>query len=217
MYRTTETPTRERCAEHDLAVGPAGECVLCRRARARVGGVGNARPRWLGPALVAASLGTLLLGGAALARTRPSTGAPPVQEPVTGEMPRPVVAPLEVRASVPVAPTPHEVRPAPAPAPPVAPPRNYLDEAYAAMPKGNLYDEALAPQAATTAPGCPCRTTGCQRQYLLAYGGRMRSTGSRVSGTPTVQVQVQQTVAPAPMVQYGHAGGSLSRGVAVRH
>src|SRR6185312_2930761 len=63
MYR--DPLTRERCAEHDLALGPGGECVLCRRGRAR-----PAHQRWLGPAVAAASLGTLLLGGVALARTR---------------------------------------------------------------------------------------------------------------------------------------------------
>jgi hypothetical protein len=183
MYRDQET-ARARCPEHDLALGPAGECVLCRRARARSGG----RPRWLSPALTMAGLGTLLLGGVALARTRTPSQAVADAVTIGAAEVRPVLHAVEPRAELPAAPAAAvavaetETRPcepqaaAPPAVVPARPQRNYLDEAYAAMPKAHLYDEPVAsPRTAATHAPCPCANGGCPpRTYLssrpLSYG-----------------------------------------------
>lgn len=217
MYRTNQGPppsARERCAEHDLAVGPGGACVLCRRERAR-----PARStRWLGPALLAAGLGTLLLGGVALAR--PRAQVPHVAEHPIAEAAPPVQAPPEVRpvvaAALPSSFFPREEPIAPRPAAsatPAPPPHDYLEEAYAAMPKGNLYDEA-APAPATTPAACPCRATGCQPRY--GYGIVRRLPSHRVQAMAVARVQSPPVAVASPPAMVGRAGGSFSRGAAVR-
>jgi hypothetical protein len=192
MYRTSQGPSRERCAEHDLAVGPGGVCILCRRATVRPAG----RQRWLAPTLVAAGLGTLLLGGVALARGpgRPIPETAPVeamQAQPRLEAPAVHVAATETR--------PCEPQPVRASAPPpAAPQRNYLDEAYAAMPKEGLYDEGPA-HLASGGAACPCRAkSGCQPHgYTYTRGvpyytrtgvSRVGAPGTQMGAPPPPQV-----------------------------
>jgi hypothetical protein len=147
----------ERCPEHNLAFGPTGACVLCRREQP--GQVARARG-WWSPVLLVAGLGTAPLGGVALGRRH--APPPPVVEATAAEavpVP-PVEAPIEETPVAVVAqPRPREI-PAPAvPAPaPTPPPRDYLGEAYAAMPKGDLYDAPAHPapvQPSVTASAPP--------------------------------------------------------------
>lgn len=204
---------RERCAEHDLAVGPGGECVLCRRARVRTV---SGPPRWLAPAMLAGGLGTTLLGGVALARTR--TSAAPVVETAAREMAPaaphaaavPCVPPVvETRPCEPLPETPHVSH---HPSHPAQPQHNYLDEAYAAMPKENLYDEAPVRVPSTTGTSeCPCqRTGGCQPHYVSYVRGTSYQQGTtRPVGAPlqpTSNVRVQH-VGPAPA--FARGGGRL--------
>jgi hypothetical protein len=202
----------ERCAEHDLAVGPAGECVLCRRARARRPTTAG-RPRWLAPALLAAGLGTTLLGGVALARTR--TPAPVVEAASTEVAAPPIELPPAVAETRPCEPPaafpPTPAAPLPAPPPPAAKQRNYLEEAYAAMPKGHLYDEPPARQGTTgeTASTCPCRTGGCQHRYYLStravpYAPTRVGTSGVQTGTADGQPFRPTSAGPRP--------GSFNRG-----
>jgi hypothetical protein len=206
MYRNRQSSLR--CPEHDLALGPGGECVLCRRGRARP------PQRWLGPALGAASLATLLLGGVALARTRAPSPVRATPEMV-GMEPVSAAVPVESRPTLAAAPL-FEVHPSPPPTPlapgaPAPPPRNYLDEAYAAMPKGQLYDEA-PPATTVRSSTCACRKHGCQSSFVY---GTYRPHHAPHPATPQVVVDVQQP-APIPVATYGRAGGSFSRGAGVR-
>jgi hypothetical protein len=189
--------SRERCAEHDLAVGPGGECVLCRRARVRpVSG----RPRWLAPALLAAGLATTLLGGVALARTR--TAVPPVAQTATAEVIPPAAPHVEVSSVHAAVAQTHPYEPGaayhPSPPPPAPPPRDYLGEAYAAMPKDHLYDEAPATPAPSVL-ACPCLQAGCQVRYS-SYGGavsyppRAVSTAASAPGTSVRSMTSMSTV-----------------------
>jgi hypothetical protein len=172
MDRSSQTSPAERCDEHNLAVGPSGVCVLCRRER-----VGPAaRSTWISPVVVAASLGTALLAGVALGHRRPPP--PPVVEATAAEKVQPVEAPAEGK---PVdlgdeEPPPRALPTASAAASAHAPPqRNYLDEAYAAMPKGNLYDEAPASATAQPSASGSARPPPRPRSGM----GRGRSGGSR--------------------------------------
>lgn len=188
---------RERCAEHDLAVGPGGECVLCRRARSHLRPA-SGRPRWVAPALLVAGIGTTLLGGVALARTRTSAPPPVLEMPATAEAAQ--AAPVEVpEIASPKATSPSfEPSTVPHPATPAAvPPRDYLGEAYDAMKKEHLYDEAPAKRA-SGAEGreCPCRKTGCTPHY---YSYAIRPGTTAVS-MPLVPVASPPTgfASPAP-------------------
>ncbi len=208
MYRDSQT--RERCVEHNLALGPGGECVLCRRGRAR-----PASQRWLGPAVAAAGLGTLLLGGAALARTRAPSSVQATRELAAIE-PVPAAMAMEGRPALVAAPR-SELRDAPEPSPrtpatPAPPPRNYLDEAYAAMRKAHLYDEAR-PGTAAPSSTCPCRTHGCQRTFVSGTYVPRHASGP---AAPPMLVGMQPP-ASAPVPMYGRSGGSFSRGGGVRH
>jgi hypothetical protein len=174
MDAPSQTSPGERCAEHNLAVGPTGECVLCRRVDpGRV-----AQARWLSPVLVAAGLGTALLCGVALGRRH--TPPAPVAEAAPAEpaeTARPVEEPIEESPVALLAETrPREVLPAPVAAATHAPPqRNYLEEAYAAMPKGNLYGDAPA-RAATAQPTASAPPALRPR---FGMGGRGRGGGRR--------------------------------------
>ncbi len=136
------TDTEGRCAEHNLAIGPEGTCVLCRREQP----VPAAPGRWLLPVVLAASVGTAVLSGFALGRRH---GAPVVEAtaaepaaPVAPAIDESPVAVLEDPPAEEPLPAPVAAAPAPAPPQPTAPPRDYLDEAWRQIPKGNLYDEA---------------------------------------------------------------------------
>jgi glutaredoxin len=110
-----EGGTRAQCAEHGLATGPGGRCVLCRRAE----GTRNSR---LYERLAFGALGVLALGvaGAVLERRmRPSPVVAPVVEVAPDDAPEtprpeahaaprptsasPLPAPVRPRASVPAA------------------------------------------------------------------------------------------------------------------
>jgi hypothetical protein len=172
----------ERCDAHNLAVGPDGACVLCRRERGS-GEHAFALPRrsragWLVGVLATACLGVAFLGGAALARGR---RAPLAQN---AEAPPVEVAPLRANVDehppVVVADAPpetvHEPAPPPVatPSPPSSPNRNYLDEAYAQLDKRGLYGDG--PHAASTGTGKAC-TPGAPRKYYNAYYGRPPAMG----------------------------------------
>jgi len=193
---------KERCEAHNLAVGPDGRCVLCRResssdvSRPDVPSVASSRSGLgLIGAIGAGCLGVAFLGGVALAkghRTAPLTEArPPVLVEPVAALPL-EVPPLEVPPRL-QEPQPEalEVNPAPPPPrPPVVPSpepqRNYLDEAYAALDKRGLYDTAQAPKAAVaTAAKTPCvpRTymMGQRYPYGAGYGYGYTRSGSGVS------------------------------------
>jgi glutaredoxin len=97
--------TRAQCAEHGLAAGPDGRCVLCRRAQR----TGSSR---LYERLAFGALGVLALGvaGAALEkRTRPSPVVAPVVEVAPDEAPetpRPEAHAVPRRTSVSAPPAP---------------------------------------------------------------------------------------------------------------
>src|SRR6185437_17010472 len=101
--------------------------------------------------------------------------------------------------------------PAPAPTPP---PRDYLGEAYAAMPKGNLYDETRARAPERSAPAgheCPCRRTGgCQVRYYYTPGVTLRAGGGSVTATQLPPVEPRGTV---PTMQHASGMPSFSRPV----
>jgi hypothetical protein len=182
MDRSSQTSPGERCEEHNLAIGPSGKCVLCRREVAAPAAPA-APASWLSPVLVAAGIATALLAGVALGRRH--TPPPPVAEVAAFQPVQPVEAPAEdnpVAFSAEPPPRERPAAPAPAPAsasaPPRAPPqRNYLDEAYAAMPKGN--DDAPArpapaqPSATATAWPPPRPRMG------MGMGGHGRHGGGR--------------------------------------
>jgi hypothetical protein len=158
-------PSLERCAAHNLTVGPEGECVVCRRERLGP----PARSRWLTSGIVAAVLGTVLLGGVALARTHtpppPVVDARPVEVPVAAPVEQPAEIPPALPNLVELAPPP----PAPTAAPkPPEPQRNYLDEAYAAMDKKGLYDN---PQSTPSKQACGAAPAVPRRYYGGARGG----------------------------------------------
>jgi hypothetical protein len=148
---TNQTPGGDRCAEHNLAAGPTGECVLCRRERSEPA----APARWLSPLLLAAGLGTALLCGLVLGRRQ--APPPPVAEATamaTAAMAQPVEDPIEEGpVALAAEPLPRELPALPVPAPThVTPQRDYLGEAYAAMRKSDLYGDAPA-HSAPAQPG----------------------------------------------------------------
>jgi hypothetical protein len=167
-------PALERCASHNLTVGPDGECVLCRRERLGP----PSQSRWLTRAVAAAGAGVVLLCGVALARSR--TPPPP---------PPPEAAPAAIDPAPPADDLPDEAPPtlaAPAPAPadpapahsaaPAPTQRNYLDEAYAALDKRGLYDN---PHPSTSKPS-RCASSGCggpRRVYVYRGGYAPRAPG----------------------------------------
>jgi hypothetical protein len=158
----------DRCESHNLAVGPDGACVLCRRERSGTG----APARWHGQAAIAAALGVTLLGAVAFARGR--SRQPPPQTPPTETGAARVEATTPVPAEAPPV-LEDPVRPQPVPPPvvqrptpePQSPQRNYLDEAYAAIDKRHLYDNGTPAQPSGGKSGGSC--VPVQRVY---YGGR---------------------------------------------
>jgi hypothetical protein len=186
----------DRCAAHNLARGPDGACVLCRREALRgaslasgstwgaagggVHGNRHERARWLVHGFVAAALGVAFLGGVALARSRPPqrplVQAPPVStvDAVPEPGPQSEEAQPQLSGLSPMVPEPGPMPPL-SPAPPipakptaVPPQRNYLDEAYAAIDKSNLYDNPR-PQAAPSPSASPCGSA--PRRYFRAVRG----------------------------------------------
>jgi hypothetical protein len=200
---SSELPSRaqalERCATHNLAVGPDGRCVICRREgpgeeAGRDEGSGEeatraARPPWIPYAVAAACLGLSFVGGVALARGRakaPVAEAPPTTAPVDSV---PVELPTEPRSEVAAdpPPAPHAAAPPPLPTwtPPDTPPRNYLDEAYAGMDRRGLYDNGRAPSApAAAGTGTGCNACTRRPVYYGGYGGRPRTIMAPAVGTP---------------------------------
>src|ERR1700733_14727433 len=87
MDTPNQTSPGERCAEHNLAVGPTGECVLCRREHL-------APARGWAPATLAAGLGLALLAGFVLGRRRAPSPPPVVEAPATATAPS-LEAPIE--------------------------------------------------------------------------------------------------------------------------
>jgi hypothetical protein len=85
-----------RCPEHDLALGPDGACVVCRRAR------GDVAPPWLGRVLSAAGIGVVVLG--ALALRRPHPAPPPT---VSVALAPPPTLPTEAEEEAPQRSSPH--------------------------------------------------------------------------------------------------------------
>jgi hypothetical protein len=63
MAKGTERRTATRCHEHDLALGPTGGCVLCRRGQTAP----VTSPRF-SAVMIAAGLGATILGGVAVLR-----------------------------------------------------------------------------------------------------------------------------------------------------
>jgi|HubBroStandDraft_6_1064221.scaffolds.fasta_scaffold435952_2 hypothetical protein len=188
-------PSLERCAAHNLTVGPDGECVLCRRERTGP----PARSAWLVPGIVAAGLATVLLGGVALARTRtpppPVVDARPVEAPVAAPVEEPAEAPPALPGVVELA------QRDPAPAPPAKtaePQRNYLDEAYAAMDKKGLYDNPRPQQAQT---GRSCRTAATGPRYYMRGGSLV---GVAMPGQSGVTINNAPTQAAAAPSRFGH-------------
>ncbi len=90
--------TRGRCSEHDLALGPNGECILCRRAHApaRRGGGGSSTLKLV--------FGVLLAAAAVTASYRVLRRAERLLDPPPP--PAPVVAPVAAAPESPVAPEP---------------------------------------------------------------------------------------------------------------
>jgi hypothetical protein len=190
----------DRCESHNLAVGPDGMCVLCRRE----GGVepatamllpSRSRLGWIVGVLAASCLGVAFLGGVALARGHragPVADARPAQAPAIDE--RPVGLPPDETPPRLVEPVQTVREPAPTPPPlaqyqpPPQPQRNYLDEAYAGIDKRGLYDTGSSGRAACTpvVVGAPAPRYYYGRGYGTAAGygvGAGTGTGMRVGNS----------------------------------
>lgn len=147
----TSPVSRGRCDAHNLAQGPDGACVLCRRERAAspwpaitaAARHPNLRRAGAAVALLSTLFGGAAFAGVAAARANTRAAAAATLE-VTPSVPRhDVAAPAEApqtcvpHAPRPVAHPPIEAAapPAPQPATPVEPLPNRLDEALAALPR----------------------------------------------------------------------------------
>jgi hypothetical protein len=153
---------RGRCEVHNLAAGPGGGCVLCRRE------IGVPQPRRSGVlrrVAIAAGVLTMLCGGAAFARgvgfSHFSAPRAPafVEAAPQAPAPRAFIAapPSEAEAAPPTV----RITAPPAVAPQAPASRNPLDEALAVLPPERLSEPPAsvvggAPPAAPVAP-CMCR------------------------------------------------------------
>ncbi|HEY4118870.1 MAG TPA: hypothetical protein VGM56_13485 [Byssovorax sp.] len=199
---------RDRCAEHDLAVGPDGLCTLCRRAAAAA--ADDAKPRTSTTTYLLTGLGVLALacvvGGVAHARR----GSPPPADvdaaaaPSASEAPADAEPTEEKPRSVDVRSPPQQLPPSPvasttadkaAPQPPPRPPQStqsQLDEALAIEKRIAAESGADAPKPAIRQvvvapcdPGDPCDQRRPQRTYWGGVGGvrGQRSTsGTNANG-----------------------------------
>jgi hypothetical protein len=144
---------RGRCEVHNLAAGPGGGCVLCRRE------IGVPQPRRR--VAIGAGVLTMLCGGAAFARgVGFSHFAAPRAPAVTEVAPRQAPAPREVIAAPPsepeAAPPTLRVTAPPAVAPQGPAGRNPLDEALAVLPPERLSEPPASVAGAPQAPVAPC-------------------------------------------------------------
>jgi glutaredoxin len=158
-----------RCAAHGLAIGPDGECVLCRRDRRSGPRSRRAVWGWVGGAVA-------LVGGVAAAASIAAGGevasAPTASEQSPSEAPSEVVAP-ELAAP------PYEPRPPPVPtvaeAPPTAEASADVPAARDAGAEGARPTQADLERALRATPVMMYTTRGCPfcrkaRQYFAQQG-----------------------------------------------
>ena len=201
----SEGVPRDRCDEHDLAVGPDGLCTLCRRAAAEAAaprGTSTTTYLFTGAFVLVAAC---IVGGVAHARrgSQPPADVEAAAAPSASEAPAEAEPPEEKPRSVDVRSREQQLPPSPvaattadkaAPQPSQRPPsstQSQLDEALAIEKRIAAESGADAPKPAIRQvadpckPGDPCDQRRPQRTYwggVAGVRGRATTSGTNANG-----------------------------------